>query len=268
MKPVNRLKAVALAVLSYGVAAGVQAEVLGKQSYLDSRMQRALYSADEVYRINAYVGRTSLIEFEKGETVNEENGLIVTGDSAAWNGGATLDGTAVSLKPGTTNDPNTNLLIKTNKRTYAVDLVLVSRLADMTYVLRWDYPAPPGAKKTVERDLNPNPCNGTMNRAYQRRGDKGISPYEAWDNGTFTCFRFPTNMPRPVVYEVMPDGTEMMTNVRTVQNILVVHGVSELFRFRLSDQVLEVRTRQRLGGFYNYDQTTTGEIRVIKNGQQ
>lgn len=224
---------------SLGLIGNAQAEVLGKQSYLDARIQRAMYSPDEVYRINAFVGRTSLIEFENGETVNQDNGLIVTGDAEAWHIGATLDGTAVSLKPGTQDDPDTNLLIKTNKRTYAVDLTLVKRLADMTYVLRWDYPLPPGAKKSVpERDLNPNPCSGTMNRSYQRRGDKGISPYEAWDNGTFTCFRFPTNMPRPVVYEVMPDGTEMLTNVRTVQNILVVHGVATLFRFRLNDQVL------------------------------
>lgn len=252
-----------------GLVGTAQAEVMGKPSYLDSRMQRAMYSPDEVYRLNAFVGRTSMIELEAGETVNQDNGVIVTGDEKAWHIGATLDGTAISLKPGTMDKPNTNLLIRTNKRTYALDLVLVNSERNMTYVLRWDYPLPPSAKKSVpERDLNPNPCGGVMNRAYQRRGDKAVSPYEAWDNGTFTCFRFPTSMPRPIVTEVMPDGTEMLANVRTVQNILVVHGVGTLFRFRLNDQVLEVRTRQRLGGFYNYDQTTTGEIRVIKNGQQ
>ena len=266
MKVAPLLVAIGLASFYPGISI---AEVMGKQSFLDPRMQRAMYSPDEVYRLNAFVGRTSLIEFEKGETVNEDNGLITNGDASAWHLGANVDGTAVSLKPATDKEPNTNLIIKTNKRTYVVDLVLVNRLPDMTYVLRWDYPVPPGAKKLApERDLHPNPCAGVANRDYQRRGDRGISPFEAWDNGTFTCFRFHTNMPRPVVYEVMPDGTEMLTNVRTVQNILVVHGVSTLFRFRLNDQVLEVRTRQRLGGFYNYDQTTTGDIRVIKNGQQ
>ena len=265
MKPLFPIGALALAVM--GLASPAQAESQGRPSVLDSRMQTAIYSPDEVYRLNAYVGRGSLIELEKGETVNQDNGLIVTGDPEAWELAATVDGTAVSLKPKTQADPNTNLIIRTNKRTYPVDLVLVNGVPKMTYVLRWTYPAAADAKRVPNPGLI-NPCDGVINRSYQRRGDTVLSPYEAWDNGTFTCFRFPTNVPRPVVYEVMPDGTEMLTNVRTVQNILVVHGVSQLYRFRLNDQVLEVRTRQRLGGFYNYKQTTTGDTRVIKNDQQ
>lgn len=264
----SRLRVMGLSVLALGalnLTAAVKAETMGSKSYLDSRIQTAMYSPDEVYRLHAIVGRSSLIQFEKGETVNLESGLIVNGDKDAWELGATLDGTALTLKPKTDEDPNTNLIIKTNKRIYPVDLVLVKRLADSTYILRWTYPVPPDAKKVPVRDLNPNPCDGVMNRDYQRRGDKAVSPYEVWDNGTFTCARFPTNMPRPVVYEVLPDGTEMLANVRTVQNILVVHGVGTLYRFRLNNQVLEVRTRQRLGGFYNYNQTTTGDVRVIKN---
>lgn len=266
MKPSITFKgAVALGVL--GLATAVHAESVGRPSVLDSRMQTAIYSPDEVYRVNAFIGRGSLIELEKGETVNKDNGLIVTGDPKAWELAATVDGTAVSLKPKTTVEPNTNLIIRTNKRTYPVDLVLVDSVPKMTYVLRWTYPSAADAKRRPVLEQHPNPCAGVMNRSYQRRGDTILSPYEAWDNGTFSCFRFATNVPRPVVYEVLPDGTEMLANVRTVQNILVVHGVSTLYRFRLNNQVLELRTRKGLGGFYNYNQTTTGDIRVIKNDQ-
>lgn len=245
------------------------AEVMGAGSRLDSRVQTAVYSPDDVYRVQAVVGRTSLIKFPKNETVNEESGLIISGDPDAWELGANLAGNMVAIKPKTDQDPNTNLIINTNKYTYLFELSLVKDKALMTYALRFTYPEPIGVKKlVVERDLNPNPCNGVTNRDYQRRGDKEISPYEAWDNGTFTCFRFPANTPRPVVYQVLPDGSESLVNTRNVQNILVVHGVSKAFRFRLNMMVLEVRTRQRLGGFYNYNGTTTGDIRVVKHAEQ
>jgi type IV secretion system protein VirB9 len=245
------------------------AEVMGAGSYMDSRVQTAVYSPDNVYRIQAVIGRTSLIQFPAGETVTEESGLMVAGDPDAWDLGTNLAGNLVSIKPKKPDDPNTNLIISTNRHTYIFELVLLDNKALMTYALRFTYPEPIGVKKLVaERDLNPNPCSGAMNRAYQRRGDKEISPYEAWDNGTFTCFRFPSNSPRPVVYQVLPDGSESLVNTRTVQNILVVHGVSQAFRFRLNMMVLEVKTRQRLGGFYNYNGTTTGDIRVVKHADQ
>ncbi|MFO7012752.1 TrbG/VirB9 family P-type conjugative transfer protein, partial [Pseudomonas aeruginosa] len=78
-------------------------------------------------------------------------------------------------------------------------------------------------------------------------------------------FRFSTAMPRPVVYRVLPDGTETLANWHQVHNIVVVHGISDEYRFRLNRQVLAVRTRHQGGGFYNYDGTTTGEVREVKN---
>lgn len=247
----------------------VNAETMGASSFMDSRVQTAIYTPDNVFRVQTVVGRASLIQFPPNETVNEASGLIISGDPGAWELGANLAGNMVAIKPITELEPDTNLIINTNRHTYLIELKLVKDKAQMTYALRFTYPEPIGVKKMVaERDLNPNPCSGAMNRAYQRRGDKELSPYEAWDNGTFTCFRFPANVPRPVVYQVLPDGTETLVNTRNVQNIIVVHGVGTLFRFRLNMLVLEVKTRQQLGGFYNYNGTTTGDIRVVKNAEQ
>lgn len=244
------------------------AETMGAGSYMDPRVQTVVYTPDNVFRVQSVIGRTSLIQFPANETVNETSGLIISGDPTAWELGANQAGNMVAIKPVTDQEPDTNLIINTNRHTYLFELTLVKSKAEMTYALRFTYPEPVGVKKIAERDLNPNPCNGVMNRAYQRRGDKVISPFEAWDNGTFTCFRFPANVPRPVVYQVLPDGTEKLVNTRNVQNIMVVHGVSQLFRFRLNMQVLEVKTRQQLGGFYNYNGTTTGDIRVVKHADQ
>jgi len=258
-----------LTVMALLLSCSVQqalAEQMGEGSFQDRRVQTAFYTPDNVFRIQAVVGRTSLVQFPAHETVNEDSGLIVTGDPTAWSIGANKAGNIVAIKPTTDEEPNTNLIINTNRHTYLLELKLVKQVADMTYSLRFTYPEPP-KKPVANREFNPDPCPGPID-TFQVRGDEAIAPSEGWANGTFTCFRFVTNAPRPVVYQVQPDGTEKLANVRNVQNIMVVHGVSQLFRFRMNNLVMEARNRQQVGGFYNYNGTTTGEIREVKHAEQ
>ncbi|EPP0042020.1 conjugal transfer protein, partial [Pseudomonas aeruginosa] len=60
------------------------AEVMGGGSPFDARIQTALYSPENVYRVQSVVGRSSLIQLGQGETVNGDTGLIVSGDPGAW----------------------------------------------------------------------------------------------------------------------------------------------------------------------------------------
>lgn len=245
------------------------AESLGDGSNLDRRVQTAIYSPDQVYRIQAAVGRGSLIQFPATETVNEDSGLIATGDPSAWSIGANKAGNLVAIKPITDQEPNTNLIINTNRHTYLLELKLVKRTDETTYALRWIYPEPP--KKEVaavsRRDLDP--CSGPVqNNQYQRRGDKVIAPSEGWDNGLLTCFRFTGNGPRPVLYQVLPDGTETLADMHNEQNIVVVHGVGQLFRFRLNKLLVEARPVNAVGVGYNFNGTTTGEVRELKHAQE
>lgn len=243
------------------------AESMGKSSVLDRRVQTAIYTPDDVFRVQGYVGRTSLLQFPRNETVNEDSGLIISGDPSAWSIGANKAGNMVAIKPVTLEEPNTNLTINTNRRTYFIELKLVKKVEEMTYALRWTYPEA-APKSKVASNIPADPCQGEMiNRNYQRRGDLQLSPTEGWDNGTFTCFRYAKSGPRPIVLTVLPDGTEKLANVRTVQNIMVVHGVSELFRFRMNNLVMEARTQQ-MGTEFNFNGTTTGEVRELKNGEE
>lgn len=244
------------------------AESMGDGSLLDRRVQTAVYSPDQVYRIQAAIGRTSLLQFPASETVNEDSGLIVSGDPDAWKIGANKAGSMVAIKPATDQEPNTNLVINTNRHTYLLELKLVKRPEEMTYALRFTYPEP--AKKPVPlRNVAANPCDGPVqNGPYQRRGEMSISPSVGWDNGMLTCFRFDTNAPRPVLYQVLPDGTETLADVHNVQNVVVVHGVSQLFRFRLNGMVMEARPKHQVSTGYNFNGTTTGEIRELKHAEQ
>lgn len=245
------------------------AEKLGAGSSLDRRVQTAIYSPDQVYRVQAAVGRGSLIQFPANETVNEDSGLIATGDPTAWSIGANKAGNLVAIKPITDQEPNTNLIINTNKRTYLLELTLVKRTDETTYALRWIYPEPPKKEvaATPRRDIDP--CSGPVQtNLYQRRGDKAIAPSEGWDNGLLTCFRFTSNGPRPVLYQVLPDGTETLADTHNEQNIVVVHGVGQLFRFRLNKLLVEARPVNQVDTGYNFNGTTTGEVRELKHAQE
>ncbi len=242
------------------------AEALGERSVLDRRIQTAIYNPDNVFRVQAKVGRTSLIQLPPNETVMSEAGLITSGDPDAWSLGVNKAGNMVTIKPMTKKDPDTNFTINTNKHTYILELKLVTNVEDMTYMLRFRHPE---VQKPKPVPLNlADPCSGLHSGPYQQRGDKSLSPTEAWDNGTFTCFRFPAYVPRPVVYQVLPDGTETLANTRTARDVLVVHGVSQLFRFRLNGLVLEARPTQQLSNSFNFNGTTTGEVREVKRAEQ
>lgn len=250
-----------------------KAEVSGRGNSYDSRIQTALYSPDNVFRIYAMKNRSTAIQLEPGETINLDDGILNVGkpgvqESPEWMVGANQNGSMIILKPSMyAEEPETNMIVKTNRRTYIFELKLAKSVSNMTYMFRFRYPQPPKIGETPfkGRSINQNPCSGTINRNYQKKGDMVLSPYEIWDNGTFTCMRFPTNAPRPVAYEVLPDGTETMVSSHQVSDILVLHAVSKEFRLRLNELVLGLRTKANNTGWYNYNGTTTGEIREVKN---
>jgi type IV secretion system protein VirB9 len=243
------------------------AESVGKGTQLDKRIQTVTYSPDNVFRINSSIGRATIIQLQAGETIRRDNGIMAMGDPTAWDIGPNKSGDMVTVKPKTDQEPDTNFIINTDKRTYVLELKLVKDVSQTTYLLRFNYPTPPkvGDGPFVGRDINQNPCSGRENRRYEKKGDLAISPSEVWDNGTFTCMRFPTNAPRPVVYEVLPDGTETLVNFHNVNDVLVIHSVSSMFKLRLNKMVLAVRTNVNNTGFYNYNGTTTGEVRETIN---
>lgn len=263
-RPWSFSPAAGMACLIATVSLPVLAENMGVASLQDKRVQTAVYSPDNVFRLQAMVGRSSLIQFPANETVNDDAGLITSGDPTAWTLGVNKAGNMVAIKPSSDQDPDTNLIINTNKHTYLLELKLVKKVTDMTYALRFVLPELP---KTVAKIDSPvNPCSGLENRAWQTRGNKDLTPSEVWDNGTFTCFRFASNKPRPVLYQVMPDGLETLVSSHNEQNILVAHGVSNQWRLRLNGQALEFKTLLHPTP-YNFKGTTTGEVRTLKDSR-
>lgn len=251
-------------LLSHFALPPAYSEDMGSSSLLDKRIQTAMYNPDQVYRVQTAIGRSALIQFPVGETVNDPQGLMASGDPKAWELGVNEAGSQIVIKPLTDKDPDTNWIISTNKHTYLIELKLMKKVADATYALRFLLPELP---KTIVRIDEPvNPCKGLENRNWQLRGSKELAPSEVWDNGTFTCFRFANNKPRPALYQVLPDGTETVVSTHNEQNVLVAHTVSSVYRLRLNKQVLEFKTQLQPPA-YNFKGTTTGEVRTLKDSR-
>ena len=146
---------------------------MGNGSPLDTRVQTAMYRPDNVYRAQTAIGRTTLVQFPPNETINEDSGLMASGDPKAWTIGPNKAGNLVSIKPVTDLEPDTNLVININRHTYLLELKLVNRTEDMTYALCFTYSEAPKKPAAVRREPS-SPCAGPVqNGPYQRRsGDK------------------------------------------------------------------------------------------------
>lgn len=125
---------VALVVL---VATGTSAFALDtpRSCGADPHVQCASYDPDQVYRVATMPGRAVMIQFEPGEHIIDHGAGI--GDAKAWH--MAMNDSGALLKPGAMQ-PETNLVLVTNRRTYTISLADVSASQPATWVLRFDYP--------------------------------------------------------------------------------------------------------------------------------
>lgn len=256
----------ALALTCAVVSSAVQAEVGGHGSRYDRRIQSVMYNPDQVYRINTFVGRATMLELSPNETIKSIDGSFASGDSKAWDMGINGAGNKISFKP-IAEQPDTNLIISTNIRTYVFELVTSKSYSQMTYLLRFNYPAPKKVPDTpfTGVNFNVNPCSGSYeNTKYFGYGDKSLKPIKVWDNGRFTCFQFDTSKDLPQVSIKRSDGNEYLANGHMVNDIYVVRETSPEFRIRQDGQVLGVVNKAPKSMGYNYYGTTTGDMLEVK----
>ncbi|WP_193067754.1 TrbG/VirB9 family P-type conjugative transfer protein [Halomonas sp. 3D7M] len=229
----------------------------------DSRVQDVMYNPDDVVSIHVAPGSSTLIQLEEGETLEAPQAGLGIGDAQAWSIG--VRGNNIFMKPRA-NSPDTNITLVTNRRTYALALESSPTPSKTAYIVRFIYPEPPQAfEPSSDKPLACTNTNGTVNVNYSAWGDESLLPHAAWDDGRFTCFRYPFSKDLPSIYRVTPTGEEVLTNMHTEDDVIVIHGVAEEYRFRLGDEVLGVKTESLKRATFNYDNSTIGgERRVTK----
>jgi type IV secretion system protein VirB9 len=237
----------------------------------DSRIQRINYQKETISKIYSVIGRVILIQFEPGETLQGESSGVGLGDARAWVN-LVARGNNVWLKQSAEN-PNTNLTIVTNRRTYLFDLVQVTKLTAATYAVFFRYPDTEmrEAEQKANVDAATAAVKGRISQAeklaaeqqkiakenalskikintdYSVRGDaEMLTPTGIYDDGRFTYLEYADARPLPVFYKVLSDGTEALINGSMSQDrkTYVLHDVVPKIIARLGrDLVIEINNQ-------------------------
>ena len=213
----------------------------------DARVQKFKYDPRDVFIVNAKVGYSTLVQLEQGEFIEEYGGLGM-GDAQAWS--LAVRGNNIFFKP-IRDLPDTNMIIVTNRRTYAFQLTTSDPIP--TYIARFDYPAQdtgngfeppklPAVMQKVGKDKEGRDIliDIDINTNYFWRGEKALKPTNAWDDGRFTMLKFAHASDLPAVYRVMPDNSEMLVNTHITGDTMIIQEIGSVYRLRLGKAVTEI----------------------------
>lgn len=216
-------------------------------------LQELVYRPDTVYTINTGIGIATQIEISPREQVKDYG----TGFSAAWE--LARRDNVFYLKPKEL-DADTNMYIRTNKRTYLLDLHVVGKQwrslshvksIGVNYHVRFVYPE--------DRTSNNNntaastPAQEIMPRApywnydYAAKEDSGwLVPNKVHDDGKFTYIDLKQgNTPHggiPAVYGKKDNNsTEFIVNNKTEGNRITVFGIYNYLVLRHGNSVVGLR---------------------------
>lgn len=212
-----------------------------KSSRADHRVRYATYDPANVIQLDAVIGVATSIELEK----NESYVYHVFGDSAAY--AFTYKDNHLFFKP-IAEQANTNLIVVTDKRSYAFRLSFSDREnARALYKLVIRYPqsqadaALQAREQTAIRQAFSQSSEPVNWQGYMKSGDLGIAPVHAWDNGQQTWLQFAPESDTPTAYRVTPDGQEVITNFHMAgDGMMVLHRTAPLWHLRLGDQVVAI----------------------------
>lgn len=245
------------------------------QAHADVRMDTQTYDKSRVYNVYFETGRATLIQFEADEKLDSAGSILGMGDAAAWNLG--IRGNNISFKP-TQKAPQTNIVIATNKRTYAFDLLPATKANHPTYLLTFIYPDTlaaaeaarvAAAAKRAQQLASTKDDKVVINTDYAWRGSNQLlKPTAAWDDGRFTRLVYDHAGELPVFFKVLPDGSEALVNSNidpVDKNTVVLQEVARVVRVRLADEVGEViNSRYAVPKFNSNGAGMPGTVRTLK----
>jgi type IV secretion system protein VirB9 len=229
------LNALLLVVLLSMAAPLSTAETVPTRGTVDSRIRTTPYNADEVYKLNGFVGYAIELIFDDGETFSGTGG----GDL----GGVTIDahGNSVLLKPKAAIVA-TNLVVFTDRRAYRFDYAVSSRrpdrLADdVIYAVRFVYPPKKDANgenidTKIDHELADAARVRPRNYDYWYCGRKAVMPTAASDDGVHTRLTFGDRSEVPAIFVRNDDGSESLLNFSMDAGDVVIHRVAPKFILR------------------------------------
>ncbi|QOJ31412.1 MAG: TrbG/VirB9 family P-type conjugative transfer protein [Gammaproteobacteria bacterium] len=222
------MRRVAAAVLGVLLSAALWAETLPVRGQLDPRIRTASYHADQVYKLQGFVGYAIELIFEEGEQFSGTGG----GDLE----GVTVDshGSSVLLKPRAAIVA-TNLVVFTDRRAYRFDYTVLARRPErsdeLMYAVRFSYPPPPkidgeDPRVRMERELATAAAARPRNADYWYCGHASLRPVAASDDGVQTRITFSDRSEIPALFIGNEDGTESLLNFSMDAGDVVIHRLA------------------------------------------
>ncbi|WP_342706066.1 TrbG/VirB9 family P-type conjugative transfer protein [Burkholderia arboris] len=241
----------------------------------DSRVRQIAYAADAVVRIQAQRGFATHIALNPHEQIQ----VVAPGDRDGWQVVANKGDHDVYLKPQLAAH-NSNLEIRTDKRSYSFDLVVLPLKSkfgngDEMYRVTFVYPdevkvqthAEADAALVAQRLVEPSEVRNTRYSMQVMPHSDDIAPTAAWDDGRFTRICIPSNRRIPAVFRVADDGTESVVDKHMEGDAIVIHELAKRFVLRLGDEVVGIwNDAYDMDGVPPRDGTTvSGVKRVLRS---
>ena len=225
------------------------------------RVQHVPFNDSLVLKILGFKDHPFVIDIGDGDTVTGiAGGGLASGEDiqkgvlGTWE--VQKDGSRVFVRPLVEGKRTTMLVVTSKGRTYVVDMASaaagskefeqrVSRVVvkhppppTPTFTL-----PPPAAAPAPAPEPAPPPPR-LRNEQYSMEVvelDADIRPAEVFDDGRFTYFRFPGNVPVPAIYKSVP-GTkeEWLVNSHREGDYIVLHGVGKLWNLRLEHSTVGI----------------------------
>jgi type IV secretion system protein VirB9 len=228
----------------------------------DVRIQRVAYNVEDVVRVDTALGRMTHIVLEPGEEVLDKG----AGFTAGWELVASRNNLFVkprTVRVGgreggdvspTPDEWRTNLIVVTQRRSYAFELVLLNPEEaenSPAYRIVFTYPevlARASVEESQRQRLVETLAQRTAPRNWEYTYQAGenstdIIPTQVYDDGLFTYLRFPGNRDFPTAYLKTLDQGEVLVNWHVdpqEPDVLVLHRVGREIVLRLSRQVVSV----------------------------
>lgn len=244
----HALLATALCIAS----ALAQADETPRPGSLDFRVRSTDFAEGQVYKITGFFGFHAIVLFGAEEAIQK-----VSGYESGWN--IESLGNKILISPKLA-DADSNLTVVTNRHVYFFDLSVKpfpkgrytsqARDALQTYGLRFHYPederlaaaSKSEAERAEARLRQASAASGKKARHwnYTYMGAEAIKPYEVWDDGTFTYFKFYAQQDLPTLFVVNDDGSESVVNkgMERDGDTVVVQRVGKEFRLRMGNSVV------------------------------
>jgi len=212
------------------------AEVVPMRGAVDSRVRVAAYEAEQVYRLQGFVGYQIDLEFEAGESFVGLGAGDIEGLSYA------AQDNHLFLKPKAATVA-TNLTVLTNRRHYQFDYAALAQRPppsdpDVIYALRFIYAPPPGraAAEASARHIEAALANATLQRPqnldYWYCGGPALRPVAMSDDGVQTRLRFAVNAELPAIFVRNDDDSESLLNYSMAGGDVIVQRIARRFILR------------------------------------